>query len=201
MSLNWHCVISQWCLHIGRCCHYRPHSSWFVSRVTLSHGVTTIVTAHVKNGLYCKWFPSDMFFLLTIKVFKCLHQQADKFLHQCANMAWGDKGIGSLLLSILHAFYRQKMSVALQVVSILRSVIVVGEGSSTLGVLSRGPPLSLFDMLLATRGCLGTWCSLVVCPLLLVFLSSWMWVLPISPPCIPPFLGALIYLWLARFHH
>ncbi len=36
--------------------------------------------------------------------------------------------------------------------SILRHAIVVGEGSSRLSVLSRGPPLSLFDMFLATRG-------------------------------------------------
>ncbi len=47
------------------------------------------------------------------------------------------------------------MSVALQhaeVTSILRCVIVVGEGSSRLDVLSD----SLFDMLLATGGGLGT---------------------------------------------
>jgi hypothetical protein len=26
---NWHCAISWWCSHVGRCCHYGPHSSWF----------------------------------------------------------------------------------------------------------------------------------------------------------------------------
>ncbi len=36
-----------------------------------------------------------------------------------------------------------------QTVFILKHVVVVGEGSCKLGVLSRGPPLSLFDMLLA----------------------------------------------------
>ncbi len=36
--------------------------------------------------------------------------------------------------------------------SILRHVIVVGESSFTLCILARGPPLSLFDMLLAKRG-------------------------------------------------
>jgi hypothetical protein len=35
------------------------------------------------------------------------------------------------------------------VVVILRCVVVVGEGSYRLGVLLEGPPLSLFDMLLA----------------------------------------------------
>jgi hypothetical protein len=39
-----------------------------------------------------------------------------------------------------------------EAVSILRSAVVVGEGSSRLDLLSEGPPLSLFDMLLATGG-------------------------------------------------
>jgi hypothetical protein len=39
-----------------------------------------------------------------------------------------------------------------RVISILRRVVTVGEGSSRLGVLSTGPTLSLFDMLLVTRG-------------------------------------------------
>jgi len=34
------------------------------------------------------------------------------------------------------------------VISILKHVAVVSEGFSKLGVISRGPPLSLFDMLL-----------------------------------------------------
>jgi hypothetical protein len=32
----------------------------------------------------------------------------------------------------------------------LKRAVVVGEGSSRLGLFSRGPPLSLFDMFLAT---------------------------------------------------
>jgi hypothetical protein len=40
--------------------------------------------------------------------------------------------------------------------SILRRAIAVGEAPSKLGILSKGPPLSLFDMLLATRGNSGT---------------------------------------------
>ncbi len=49
--------------------------------------------------------------------------------------------------------YRQRVSVVVQctqVVSILKRAVVVGEGSSRLGRFSRGPPLSLFDMFLAT---------------------------------------------------
>lgn len=37
-----------------------------------------------------------------------------------------------------------------QVVSILKRAVVVGEGSSRLGLLSRGPPFSSFDTFLAT---------------------------------------------------
>jgi hypothetical protein len=43
-----------------------------------------------------------------------------------------------------------------QVVSTLKCVVEVGEGSSKLGIFSRGPPLSLFDMLLVTRRVSGT---------------------------------------------
>jgi hypothetical protein len=45
-----------------------------------------------------------------------------------------------------------------QVVYILRCAIVGGEGSLTLDILSRGPPLSLFDMLFIIGGGLRTWC-------------------------------------------
>jgi hypothetical protein len=40
-------------------------------------------------------------------------------------------------------------------VSILRWVVAIGEGFSRLSVLSRSPPLSLFDMLLANGEGLG----------------------------------------------
>jgi hypothetical protein len=63
-------------------------------------------------------------------------------------MVWG-----KAFLSILCTLYRQKVSMALQhaqLVSILKHAIVVGEGSFRLNLLSRGPPFSLFDMLLAT---------------------------------------------------
>jgi hypothetical protein len=41
-------------------------------------------------------------------------------------------------------------------VSILKCVVEGGEGSSKLGILSGGPPFSLFDMLLMTREVSGT---------------------------------------------
>ncbi len=43
-----------------------------------------------------------------------------------------------------------------QVISNLRYVVALGEGSSRLSLLSGGPPLSLFDMLLTTGLGLGT---------------------------------------------
>jgi hypothetical protein len=48
------------------------------------------------------------------------------------------------------------------------------EGSSRLGLLSEGPPLSLFDMLLGVGNLMfPLWFSFLV-----VLLSSWTWVLP-----------------------
>jgi hypothetical protein len=44
----------------------------------------------------------------------------------------------------------------MQAIFILRWAVVVSEGSSMLGLLSGGPPLSLFDMLLTTEGGSGT---------------------------------------------
>jgi hypothetical protein len=38
------------------------------------------------------------------------------------------------------------------VVFILKHVIIVGDGFSRLGIVSRGPPFLLFDMLFTTRG-------------------------------------------------
>ncbi len=62
---------------------------------------------------YCDQHLKDDLILLVIKIFGCLHQHVDDFLHQCANMAWLAKGFGGLPLSILCSFYRQKVSMAL----------------------------------------------------------------------------------------
>ncbi len=72
--------------------------------------------------------------------------------------------------------------------------LAVSEGSSRLGVLSGGPPLSLFVMLLVTKVGLGTYVPFVVRPLRWFFCllghESFHFV-----PCIPPFfLGGLVYL-------
>jgi hypothetical protein len=68
-------------------------------------------------------------------------------------MAWLTKGIDDLLLIILHAFYKQRMLVALKrtkVISILKHAIIEGESFSRLIVFSSFPYFSLFDMLFAT---------------------------------------------------
>jgi hypothetical protein len=62
---------------------------------------------------------------------------------ECANMACGAKGIVGPPPSILHAFYTMTLQ-HVQVVSILKHTIVIVKGSSRLGILSKGPPLSSF---------------------------------------------------------
>jgi hypothetical protein len=79
------------------------------------------------------------------------------------------------------------------VISILRCVVAIDEGSFRLGILSRVPPLSLFDMLIKTRGHSGLDIPFVVRPLRWSFHllghGSFHFV-----PCIPPFVSALVYL-------
>jgi hypothetical protein len=108
-----------------------------------------------------------MFFSLAIEVFKCLHQQAKRFLHWCANMVWGVKGTkGSF--SILHTFHRQRVWMRLQhkpthdfylgvndvtmCKSDFETCYCSSERFSRLGVFCRCLPLFLFDMLLVARG-------------------------------------------------
>jgi len=138
-----------------------------------------------------------MFLPLVIKVFRCLHQQVDEFLHWCANMAWEAKGTWRFPFLVLSTFYRLKVSMVLhhaQIMFILKCVVVGGEGSSRLGILLKGLPFSLFDMLFATKGGWGTWCSLVVCPLLVVLWYSWTWIFPFYSLYSLLF-SVLIYLW------
>jgi hypothetical protein len=107
-----------------------------------------------------------------------------------------------------------------------RRAVAVGEGSFRLGVFSGGPTLYLFDMLLVIGGGWGNWCS--PCgspsPFIIGYASGHrrgVWELDVPfvvhplrwffcllgqasfhfVPCIPLFLGALVYLWLAEFHH
>jgi len=79
-------------------------------------------------------------------------------------------------------------------ISILKHVIAIGEGSSRLGVLLGGSPLSLFDMLLRRGRGFGNlmftlWFTLVGG--LFVFLDACLSILFFV---FPLFLGALVYL-------
>jgi hypothetical protein len=107
----------------------------------------TMVVAQAKKGLYHDQHLINAFLPFTIKVFGSLHQQANDFFHQCANMAWLAQG---LALVILHVLFRQKVLIALQraqTIYILRHAIIVNEGSSRLNALSCFPSLFLSNML------------------------------------------------------
>jgi hypothetical protein len=54
----------------------------------------------------------DHFIFLIVEIFKCLHEEANDFRHQCANMAWLAKSSKDPPLSILHSFYRRMVSMA-----------------------------------------------------------------------------------------
>ncbi len=54
------------------------------------------------------------------------------------------------MLHYLEGYYWQRVSQRAQAVSILRLAVEVSEGSSRLVILSGGPSLSLFDMLVST---------------------------------------------------
>ncbi len=59
------------------------------------------------------------------------------------------------VIKFLPSFYMQKVLMALQgtyTTFILRCVIIIGEGSSKLGIILGVPPLSLFNMFLAIGG-------------------------------------------------
>ncbi len=81
--------------------------------------------------------------------------------------------------------------------SILRCGVLVGKSASSLGVLSRGPPLSLFDMLLAIGGGLRIWCSFVVC-----FLGWFFHLFGCESFHLVPYilllLSVLVYVWFCR---
>jgi hypothetical protein len=47
----------------------------------------------MKDNLYHDRLLTNMFFVLVVEIFGCLHQQTDEFHHQYANMAWGVKYI------------------------------------------------------------------------------------------------------------
>jgi len=76
-----------------------------ILQVVFCHMVAMTMVSHAKL-FYYDWHSTYAFFPLVIKVFGCLHQQANNFLYQCANMVRLAKGFGGPPLAILHAFYQ-----------------------------------------------------------------------------------------------
>jgi hypothetical protein len=76
-----------------------------ILQVVFCHMVAMTMVSHAKL-FYYDWHSTYAFFPLVIKVFGCLHQQANNFLYQCANMVRLAKGFGGPPLGILHAFYQ-----------------------------------------------------------------------------------------------
>jgi len=58
-----------------------------VSQVVPSRRVIMMMITQAKEGLYHDWHSTNTFLPLAIEIFECIHQQANKFLHQCVNMA------------------------------------------------------------------------------------------------------------------
>jgi hypothetical protein len=85
-------------------------------------------------------------------------------------MAWSAKGISGLPIMVLCAFYKQKLSIALQrmhIDSILKHAVIVGKGYSKHIVLSSFVSLSFFIYLLQLVGALEH--NLFLCPFVIHF--------------------------------
>jgi hypothetical protein len=104
-----HCYFDWWHLHIGDVIIVDPTQANLVSQVVFSHGVTKTMGTQVKEGLYHDCYLVNVFLLLAIEVFRCLHLQSNSFFHRCASMAWTTKGTKGPHLLVLHSFYRQKV--------------------------------------------------------------------------------------------
>ncbi len=93
--------------------------------------MVTMVVVQAKERLYHDQHPTDMFFLLANRGFWVLTPMSGQFFHQCASVVQLAKGIGGPPLTILCAFYRQRISLQrTQGASILKHVVIESEGSS-----------------------------------------------------------------------
>jgi hypothetical protein len=92
-------------LHIGDVIIIDPTQANLVSQVVFFHGVIATMVTQVKEGPYHDCYLANVFLLLAIEVFGCLHLQLDNIFHQCANMAWTTKGTKGPHLLVLHSFY------------------------------------------------------------------------------------------------
>jgi hypothetical protein len=121
-----------------------------ISQVAYSLGMFTTIATQAKIVSHYDQHLEDDFIPIAIEIFICLYQQADNFLHRCANMTWLAKGFEGPPLSIIRSFYRYKVLVVLQriqVATILHwAIVTIGKASSKLGVLLGFSPISLHDL-------------------------------------------------------
>ncbi len=85
-----------------------------------------------------------VFLPFATEVLDRLHQQANIFFHQSNDMEWSTKCSSEPPLAILHAFYKQRVSIALEILEatfifIFRHVVIEGESYFGLSVLSGVP--------------------------------------------------------------
>ncbi len=98
---NWHCVISWWCLHVGKHCHYGPQSSWFgFTCYFFSWGWCD--NHNLGEGRFWLWSIFNRHVYFNYRGFRLFTPASKGFFHQ--NMVWGMKGIENPPFSILHAF-------------------------------------------------------------------------------------------------
>jgi len=69
-----------------------------VWQVVLFRGVAALLVVQVKEGFYCDYYLTNVFFHFVIEVFGCFYQQVDNFVHRCANMLWWAKGRSEAIL-------------------------------------------------------------------------------------------------------
>lgn len=109
VSSSWHCIINQWCSHISRRCHCWPHSSWFgFTSYYFLWGCDNSCESS-KGWSLLKSIPSGHIFPSSCESFWIFTLAGKSFFHQFVNMVWEMKGIGSLPLSILCTFYKQRV--------------------------------------------------------------------------------------------
>jgi len=79
-----------------------------------TQGFVALDVVQVKERNYRNWHPINQFLPWAIEIFGCLHEHADLFLHDCANVIWNFKGIEGLHLFTFVPFLCQNFLITLQ---------------------------------------------------------------------------------------
>jgi hypothetical protein len=81
------------------------HANLFPQFCTTQKFVAFDFVAQTKQKNYSNQHPIDLFLALIIKIFRCPHKQANRFLYDCANAIWNFKRPKGLSLFILVPFF------------------------------------------------------------------------------------------------